>query len=326
MKKHKSLAQIMYEAEAKSTENMIKTLKRLNKRTLIDPYLKSEKSIDLHTHTSYSDGDLTPSNLIHYAIEKRIGILAITDHDTIEGIKTVDRESHLIKETGIKIINGIELTAKVNKGRMHILGYGIDLENKNLNDKMLELKTNSLHSVLSVMEQIKRDYGIRFSYDEIVQLVNAKNNLGRVDLARLCVKNNYADSVQDAFNKYLIEAHKKIVKGLGEPNYEECINLIRESGGTAVLAHPKSLELNQKELLILIKDLIKYGLEGIEVYHPSHSNEEIGFYKEIANDYNLLVSGGSDFHGPKTKPDIDLGQNLDAEKCKKLTLTKKQLY
>ena len=113
-----------------------------------------DKLIDMHTHTNYSDGDLSPEELIKLSISKNIGTLAITDHDTIEGIKTVNRDEPYIKNSGIRIINGIELSSKVNKGRMHILGYGIDLDNKELNDKMHELKENSLHSVLSIMEQI----------------------------------------------------------------------------------------------------------------------------------------------------------------------------
>ena len=99
-----------------------------------------DKLIDMHMHTNYSDGEKSPEELIKYAIEHNIGIMAITDHDTLEGIKTVDRNSKYIIESGIKIINGIELSAKTTKGRMHILGYGIDLNNKLLNDKMEEIK------------------------------------------------------------------------------------------------------------------------------------------------------------------------------------------
>ena len=99
----------------------------------------------MHTHTNYSDGDLSPQELIKLAIDKRIGTLAITDHDTIEGIKTIDRNSDPIVDSGIKIINGIELSAKTYKGRMHILGYGIDLNDKELNKKMIDLKDNSIN-------------------------------------------------------------------------------------------------------------------------------------------------------------------------------------
>ena len=276
-----------------------------------------EKIIDMHTHTCYSDGELTPQELIEKAINKNIGILAITDHDTINGIKTVDKN----KYSEIKIINGIELSVKRNKGRMHILGYGIDLNNKDLNDKIYELRDNSLNHVLSLMEQIKRDYGIRFKYDDIKELVNANHNLGRPDLAKICIKYGYASSVQDAFDKYLIDANTKVIghnKGL---SYEEAISLIKNSGGIPVLAHPKSLELEEKEFLNILKDMISCGLKGIEVYHSSHSKEEMDYYLKIADQYNLLISGGSDYHGKLVKPDIELGTGKNNNiKIKKLSL------
>jgi len=276
-----------------------------------------EKIIDMHTHTYYSDGELSPQELIEKAINKNIGVLSITDHDTINGIKTVDKN----KYPEIKIINGIELSVKRNKGRMHILGYGIDLENKDLNDKMYELRDNSLNHVLSLMEQIKKDYGIRFKYEDIKELINANHNLGRPDLARLCIKYGYASSVQDAFDKYLIDANTKILghnKGL---TYEEAISLIKNSNGIPVIAHPKSLELEEKDLLELLKDMINCGLKGIEVYHSSHSKEEMDYYLKIANKFNLLISGGSDYHGKLVKPDIELGTGKNNNiKIKKLSL------
>ena len=280
--------------------------------------------IDMHAHTNYSDGELSPNDLIKLAIDKGIGTLAITDHDTIQGIKTIDRSLDYIVDSGIEIINGIELTAKVNKGRMHILGYGIDLNNEALNRKMIALRDNSINSVLSIMEQIKRDYGIRFGYEDIKELVNANHNLGRPDLARLCVKYGYAVSIPDAFDKYLVDAFNKIRKIGKGLQYQECLELIINSGGIPVLAHPKSLELSDKELLILLKEMISYGLQGIEVYHSSHTLEEMNYYLEIANKYNLLVSGGSDFHGKSVKPDVELGTGKNNNiKIKKLTLVDK---
>ena len=307
----------MQEAEDKLA---IDSLNRLYFDNIINPYRASDKIIDLHTHTNYSDGDLSPSELIRLAIEKRIGIIGITDHDTLDGIKKVDKSDSLIVDSGIQIIDGIELSAKVSKGRMHILGYGIDINDGNLNKKMGELKDNSINSVLSIMEQIKRDYGIVFRYDDIKELVNSKHNLGRPDLAKLCVKYGYASSIQDAFDKYLIEARNKTRSTSKGLPYEECIELILQSKGIPVLAHPKSLELSEKEFLILLKEMINFGLKGIEVYHSSHTEEEIKYYLEIANKFNLLISGGSDYHGSIVKPDIDLGTGKNNLKIKSLSL------
>lgn len=321
---NKTASNFYSEIEEYEDKLAIETLNRMYFDKMINPYKKSEKIIDMHTHTNYSDGDLSPQELIRLAIDKRIGTLAITDHDTIEGIKKVNRNEDIIVDSGIEIINGIELSAKADKGRMHILGYGIDLNNESLNKKMIDLKDNSINSVLSIMEQIKRDYGIRFSYEDIKELVNANHNLGRLDLAKLCVKYGYATTSQDAFDKYLIDAHNKTRQTSKGLQYQECLELITNSGGIPVLAHPKSLELSEKEFLILLKEMISYGLKGIEVYHSSHSKEEMDYYLEIANKYNLLVSGGSDFHGKSVKPDIKLGTGKDNNiRIKKLSLLDK---
>ena len=320
----KTAGEVYHDMEEYENNLAIETLNRIYLDKVINPYRKSKKIIDMHTHTNYSDGDLSPQELIRLAIDKRIGTLAITDHDTIEGIKNVNRNEDIIVDSGIEIIDGIELSAKADKGRMHILGYGIDLNNNSLNKKMIDLKDNSINSVLSIMEQIKRDYGIRFSYEDIKELVNANHNLGRPDLAKLCVKYGYATTSQDAFNKYLINAHNKTRQTNKGLKYEECLELITNSGGIPVLAHPKSLELSEKEFLILLKEMINCGLRGIEVYHSSHSKEEMNYYLEIANKYGLLISGGSDFHGKSIKPDIELGTGKNNNiRIKKLSLLDK---
>lgn len=286
--------------------------------------IQNEKIIDLHTHTNYSDGDLSPLDLVKLAIDKNIGTLSITDHDTIAGIKQLDRNNPLITNNKIRIINGIELSAKTRIGRMHILGYGIDLNNELLNKKMSDLKDNSINSVLSIMEQIKRDYNIKFSYEDIKELVNANHNLGRPDLAKLCVKYGYATTIQDAFDKYLIDAYNKTRQTGKGLVYQECLELISTSGGIPVLAHPKSLELREKEFLLLLKEMISWGLKGIEVYHSSHTKEEMNYYLEIANKHNLLISGGSDYHGKTVKPNILLGSGKDNNiKIRKLSLLDK---
>ena len=290
---------------------------------LINRYKNSNKIIDLHTHTNYSDGELSPDELVRLAIKKNIGTLAITDHDTIEGIKRLNKDQKIIKDTGIKIINGIELSAKATKGRMHILGYGIDLNNEELNNKMIELRDNSINSILSLYEQIKKDYGIRFTYKDIKDLVNANHNLGRPDIAKLLIKYNYVKTIEEAFDKYLNDSYSKVRcsnKGL---NYKECIDLINNSGGISVLAHPKTLKLNEKEFLILLKDMINCGLKGIEVFHSIHTKQEINYYLEIAKKYNLLVSGGSDYHGKVVKPDIELGSGKKNLKIKNLSILNK---
>lgn len=307
MENIRTTSEYFYERERIENEKNIATLKEIYMETIIKPYRTSEKIIDLHCHSNYSDGELSPYQIIRLAIEKRIGVLSITDHDTIEGIKNVDRSDSLILDSGIKIINGIELSAKAKTGRMHILGYDIDINNINLNNKMSELKDNSINSLLSIMEQIKKDYKTIFKYDDIKELINSNQNLGRPDLAILCVKYGYAKSVQEAFDKYLINAFNNTRSSNKGLQYQECIDLILKSGGIQVLAHSKTLQLSKKKLLILLKEMIQNGLMGIEVFHPIQNQEDIDFYTETANNQRLLISGGSDFHGPVVKSGVELG-------------------
>ena len=277
--------------------------------------------IDLHLHTNYSDGELAPSQLIKYAIERRVGVLAITDHDTINGIKNINRNSSLIVDSGINVIDGIELSAKVDKGIMHILGYGIDKDNNLLNKRLNDIRDINVNTVLSYIEILKNDYNIYFSYDDLKDLINSNHNLGRPDVARLLMKNGYVKSVPEAFDRYLISAREKLGKRLKGLPYEECIDLIIKSGGIPVLAHPKTLKLDNKDLRELIKYMKSIGLGGMEVYHSIHSEEERNEFLNIANDYDLLISGGTDYHGSVNKPYIKLGSGENNNvKIRKLSL------
>ena len=273
------------------------------------------KLIDMHTHTNYSDGEYSPKELINLAKEQNIKLISITDHHTLEGIKNIPKN---IK--GIKVIKGIELTAKVPKGRMHILGYNIDINNEELNNKISYLKNKSTNSVISLIEQLKKDEKIYFTHEEIKELINANHNLGRPDLAKLLIKKGYVSSVQEAFDKYLIKAYDKTRKVNKNLTYKECINLIKNSGGIPVLAHPHSLELDNEKLEKLLCKMIKLGLRGIEVYHSKNTKAEEKFYLELANKYNLLISGGSDYHGPTVKPDIFLGVGKNNLNITKLSI------
>ena len=278
--------------------------------------------IDLHTHSCFSDGEYTPNELILKAKREGITTIAITDHDTVLGNQNITLTKE--EKEGIKIIPGIELSAKVPKGQMHILGYNIDIYNKELNAKIIELKNNSLYSMLGILVQIKKDYGITFSTEEILNILNSKGNIGRPDIAKLCIKHQYSSTVKEAFNNYLIPANSKISEIKKGITYEECLRLIKNAGGIPVLAHPKTLKCNDNELEEIIKELKEHGLVGIEAYHSIHTPEEIEKYIEFANQYNLLISGGSDYHGPLTKPNIKLGTGINNNiKVKHLTITKR---
>lgn len=279
--------------------------------------LMKEKYIDLHTHSVYSDGEFTPLELIKMSRENNIGTLAITDHNRVDAYKSFDYK----QDCGLKIVTGCELSALVSKGQMHILGLGINPYNEELNYELDKLKEVSLNSVSAIIRQIDKDYGIKLPIKDVDELLSSTHNIGRPDIAKLLIKYGYVKNVGEAFDKYLVDAYNKTREYRKLLTYKRCIEVINESNGIPVLAHPKSLKLNNKELYVLLKEMINVGLKGIEAYHSSHEKVEMEIYNEMAKDLNLLVSGGSDYHGPIVKPDIELGSGRkDNLNIKRLTI------
>ncbi len=265
-----------------------------------------DEFIDLHMHSTFSDGDKTPCELVQIAREKGITTMSLTDHDTVEGCKNLFTHNIQMLE-GVRFIPGVELTAKVAKGRMHILGYAINVYDQTLNKRLQEEDHENRKKLLTLIHLVENDYGLTFPKEEVDRLLEQGHNLGRPDLAKLCIKLGYANTVSEAFENYLIAPYEKIrgvYKGISP---EECISLILGSGGVPVLAHPYTLELSDDELTSLLIDLKAKGLKGVEVYHSSQSLEERRRYLEIARNLDLYVSGGSDYHGPITKPYIEMG-------------------
>lgn len=261
--------------------------------------------IDLHSHSTHSDGNKTPSELLNLAKNSNITVYAITDHDDIEGSKILVATPH----NGITVYSGVELNAKVDKGQMHILGYNIDLDNKELNTKLKELKENSKHNIMLHVNQLKKDYNIELPKEEIDKILNREGNIGRPILALLLTKYGYVESVAEAFDKYL--GDEKVRKHKMWITKEECIKLINNAGGVAVLAHPFTLKLTNEELKKELKYLISIGLKGIEIIHSKSTEEQREYYKELAKEFNLITTGGTDYHGPEVKPNIELGTGIE---------------
>ena len=261
--------------------------------------------IDLHTHSTHSDGTKTPSELLVLAAEKGITTYAITDHDDIEGSKELISLPH----DGITIYSGVELSAKVDKGQMHILGYNIDLENKELNYQLHELKEYSKHNIMLYVKQLKEDYNIELPKEDIDEILDREGNIGRPLLALLLIKYGHVQTVAEAFDKYLRD--DKVRTSKKWLTKEKCLELINKAGGTAVLAHPFTLKMTNEELRNEIKYLISKGLKGIEIIHSKGKEDERAFYKELATDFNLITTGGTDYHGPEVKPNIMLGTGIN---------------
>lgn len=264
-------------------------------------YIKDHTYIDLHTHTLYSDGMYEPKEVIERAIASNVRALAITDHDTVLGLSKIAYD----KYKQIMVIPGVEISVHVEKGRMHILGLDIDYHNPELRNFLNTMHDNNIHNFLNIIDYLE-SIGISFAKKDIEEITSRSSNIGRPDIAKLMIKEGIVKDVNEAFKRYLIKAYDMVRdKHLGF-NYEEVINIIKKSGGIPILAHPNSLELPPLEFESLLKDMIKKGLMGLEVYHPNMSDDERKFYMELVDKYHLLYSAGSDFHGEDVKPDITI--------------------
>lgn len=284
--------------------------------------MKEVKKVDMHMHSIHSDGTHEPLELLEIAKKKNVAIMALTDHDNIEGSKELVKYN----DKDISIYSGVELTAKVPKGRMHILGYNIDLDNPDLNQTLKEMKEASIYNLLLYIEIIKKDFGIILPQDEIDNLINSKSNIGRPQLARILLKYGYCKSINEAFDAYLSHAYEKVRKIKKGLTKEEAIDLINASGGVASLAHPSSLCMDNEELFAEIKYLKSIGLSSIEVIHINNNPLQRKYYHELAKYFDLLESGGTDFHGLEVKPDVEMvtGRNFNVDINENtLSLTKK---
>lgn len=261
---------------------------------------------DLHTHSTASDGQYTPSELVGLAKEQGIEVLALTDHDTVDGIGEAIRAGERL---GVRVLPGIELSAR-EYHTFHILGYGIEPEAPGLEELCRRMKarrderTNRLLAFL-------REKGVELTAAEVEDAAGGEI-IGRPHFAQAMVRRGYVATNREAFDRYLDteEYHEKVVRG--KPPVKECIAAIRAAGGMASLAHPYQIGIGNDELDGLVRELAGYGLDAIECYYPKYTLEQERFYLHLAEKYGLHVTGGSDFHGEKVKPDVELAV-LDLE-------------
>lgn len=257
--------------------------------------------IDLHLHSTKSDGTLTPAELIQHAAKKKLKVVSLTDHDTLAGLYDA---SHEAKQLGLTFIPGVEISAKSPSGSLHILGYGVHDTYCPILKKLKKFRTARNRRNRKIIEKLQH-LGCDISADDLE--ISADNScIGKPHIAKAMVNKKIVSTFDEAFEQYLgpngaayIEKEKFTPK--------DAIQLIRDAGGVAFLAHPKSLELSNEELIKFIKDLKLLGLNGIEAYYPKHSKAETEFFLSIAQNENLMVSAGSDFHGTN-KPDIAIGE------------------
>lgn len=263
--------------------------------------------VDLHTHSTASDGQYTPSELVQLAKQNGVGVLALTDHDTTAGLQEA---RHAAQTAGIRFIDGIELDTKYPGigGRFHILGYGINPLHPELQScctGYAQQRRERAERILNYLSQ----KGIHLSFSHIEELAKG-GVIGRPHFARAMLEKGYITNTEEAFQKYLDTPEFQTIDR-PKPHPKEAIRMISQAGGLAVLAHPYQLKLGTVDLKTLLSELKSYGLSGLECYYSTHTPEQTQTLLAFAQDLGFAVSGGSDFHGEAVKPEVHLGTGIE---------------
>lgn len=259
-----------------------------------------QRMIDLHTHSTFSDGSFTPEQLAGEAARIGLAAIALTDHDNVEGL---DRFLAACTAQKVRGIAGVEISLDFTDGTMHLLGYFIDHHNQSLIQHITRLKLGRVHRNQEILKQINA-MGMPLTMGEVAAFAG-EDNVGRLHFAQALVARGYVASKDEAFQKYLAK---------GKPGYADRarmtpaqgVALIRNSGGLAVLAHPFTLNLGKQALENLVGELARAGLQGIEVLYPQQNAKLVKQYSALAEKFKLTATGGTDFHGAPM-PDIKLG-------------------
>jgi predicted metal-dependent phosphoesterase TrpH len=254
-----------------------------------------ERRSDLHTHTTASDGVLDPSALVDLAIERHLAVLAITDHDTTEGID--EAAAHAAGR--IEIWPGVEISSDIPGTEVHVLGYFLEHRRPDLVATFDRMQESRLHRAEQMVEKL-RDLGMRVSWDRVREIAQS-GSVGRPHIAQALVEAGYVADNREAFDRYL---------GRNGPAYveryklspEECIRLIRDAGGLAVLAHPIYITPRadpgaEFDLRSYVRGLVDVGLEGIEAYYNDFTPKQSRQMLDLATEFGLIPTGGTDFHG-----------------------------
>ncbi len=258
------------------------------------------RTVDLHVHSTCSDGTLTPTELIALAYKKRLAAIALTDHDTIDGIKEAIDAG---KQHRIEVIPGIELSTSYQSKEIHIVGLFIDYTDDSFAKELVQMRNTRIERNRQVCRAFQQ-LNIPMTYEDIADIYeNAV--ITRAHFADWLVHHHYVGDRNEAFDRYL---------GDGKPCYvprekispQHAIKLIRSVGGIPILAHPTLYHLGSEQMNILLKDLCDAGLMGIEGLYSTYTASDERYIAQLAADYHLLLSGGSDFHGAN-KPKLDLG-------------------
>ncbi|NLE66297.1 MAG: PHP domain-containing protein [Lentisphaerae bacterium] len=259
--------------------------------------------IDLHIHSTFSDGSQTPEQLVAQGVKIGLTALALTDHDNAAG---VERFMAACRESPLRGIPGVEVSVDCDNGSMHILGYFIDPKNPNLCKLLGGIQDHRAERNREILKHLVR-LGLSITMEEVASRAGGEV-VGRPHFAQALRDRGYVKTFDEAFKNYLSRGKPAYVERVRQ-SPAEGIEMIRNAGGVAVLAHPFTLTGGRETLRRLVKGLAADGLQGIEVYYPRHTGKMMRFYTKLAKEFNLVITGGTDYHGAPM-PDIMLGSGF----------------
>ncbi|MCX8084798.1 MAG: PHP domain-containing protein [Calditerrivibrio sp.] len=264
--------------------------------------------VDLHCHSKYSDGTLSPEELVLLAEKKGLQILALTDHDTIDGIGDFKA-----CPTNIQRVSGLEISINWDRGTFHLIGLFVDEGDNNLVETLKQLKLYRRERNSHILLKLSEMLGRKVTEDEIS--LDNYGELGRPHIAKYLIKEGIVQSIDEAFEKYLGKG-KFLYTPKKRLSLEEANEVIKNAGGLSFVAHPVTLDLEDEERFYSI--LRKIGVDGIEVYCSLHNGDDIKKYNKIAKEYGFLMGVGSDFHGENKDGVVLGGHNCDPDLAKRL--------
>ena len=254
--------------------------------------------IDLHVHSTTSDGILTPSEVVRLALERGLNVIALTDHDTLGGVAEAQQAA---TGTELKVIPGVEINSEGEWGALHFLGYYVDPENGPLREKLQAMLDARLSRARKMIRRLG-ELGMPLDWDEVRTLAGGKS-IGRPHVARALVNRGYVETTQEAFESFIARDGPAYIPRprLGPP---EVIQAIVGAGGVPVLAHPAH---SGPAAVERVPEFVSYGLRGVEVYYPDHSPQDVEKLLGLCREHDLIATGGSDFHGPGIEEGAPLG-------------------
>ena len=259
--------------------------------------------VDLHIHTSYSDGAFSPEKIVDTALDVGLGAIAITDHDNVLSYAIA---SEYAKDKSIEIIPGVEINTLYKGYEVHILGYFMDLNNSDFQKLIKNQQQARVKQTKEILTLLGKKEGIKITFDTIIKQVAEGGSIGRPHIAKAITNAGGTSSVIEAYNKYINDDSPVYVQRKTVSPFD-AVEVIYDAGGIPVFAHPFDVDIADQ----LTRELMNFGLRGLEAYHRKHSPAIIEYFSTLAEKYGLIITGGSDFHAPNpNNGNIIMGKNF----------------